>query len=88
MPNKRSAEKALRQSAKKAARNAVVKAKLRDLARHFRKSVEANDAGQAKTFLDQLVKAIDKAAKRGIMKKNTASRKKSRMTKRYNAVAK
>jgi small subunit ribosomal protein S20 len=42
----------------------------------------ANKVEEAEKLLPRIYKALDKAAKRGVIKKNTASRKKSRMMKK------
>ena len=42
----------------------------------------SSDKSEAEKSLPELYKAIDKAAKRGVIKKNTASRKKSRLAKK------
>lgn len=84
MPNKRSAMKAIRQDKKRADRNKLVFANIRDLRRHFRKAVEAKDTTKAQDLAKQITVAFDKAAQKGIIKKNTAGRKKSRMMKKLN----
>ena len=86
MANKQAALKALRQSQKKAERNKAVFAQIRDLRRHFRKAIESKDASQAAELSKKITVAFDKAAQKGIIKKNTAARKKSRMMKKLNAL--
>jgi small subunit ribosomal protein S20 len=88
MANIASAIKALRQSQKRAARNRERMVVIKDLSRHFRKAIEAKDEKRAEELLNKLVVAIDKAAQKNILKANTASRKKSRLTKRFNAIKK
>ncbi len=73
-----SAKKAHRASLKKRVFNVRRKRALTDATKTARKQIAA-DASAAKESLSAAYKAIDKAAKRGIIKKNAASRKKSRL---------
>ena len=84
MPITKSAKKALRQNVKRKARNLVYKKKMRDLIKQVRTLVEEKKTEEAKKLLPQIYKILDKTAKVGIIKKNTASRKKSRITKLVN----
>ena len=51
---------------------------MQDALKRFRKLVAAGKVAEAEKILPALYKALDKAAKRGAIKKNTAARKKSR----------
>jgi small subunit ribosomal protein S20 len=84
MPITKSAKKALRQNVKRRAKNLVYKKKMRDLIKRVRDLVSENKKEEAKKLLSQTYKALDKSAKVGVIKKNTASRKKSRLTKLCN----
>ncbi|MDO8559264.1 MAG: 30S ribosomal protein S20 [bacterium] len=77
----KSAKKALRQSIKKRARNLIYINKIKSLVKEARLLVAQKKAKEARDILPQIYKIFDKAAKVGIIKKNTASRKKSRITK-------
>lgn len=81
MPITQSAKKALRQSKRRRKRNLVYKHKIKDLIKKVRVLVKENKIKEAKELLPQIYKILDKAAKENIIKKNTASRKKSRITK-------
>tara|TARA_Y100000310_G_C19985364_1_gene491673 strand:+ start:87 stop:353 length:267 start_codon:yes stop_codon:yes gene_type:complete len=81
MPITKSAKKALRQNVRGKIRNLKRKNTLKDLVKQTRKLADAQKQQEAVQLLPKLYKAIDKAAKRGIIKKNTAARKKSRLTK-------
>ena len=83
MPITSSAKKALRQGLKKRIRNTSVKKTSRALLKKFRALVLQKDKSGAKDLLPSLQKALDKAAKIGTMKKNTASRLKSRLAKSF-----
>ncbi len=77
MPIKKAARKALRQNKTQKERNLIRK-------KTMKKSIkEINDltlkGKNTKNLIPQAYKAIDKAAKRGIIKKNAASRKKSQI---------
>ncbi|MBI2123669.1 MAG: 30S ribosomal protein S20 [Candidatus Wildermuthbacteria bacterium] len=80
MPITTSAKKALRQSKKRGARNKQVRVKVRDVIKEMRQLISAKKIEEAKALLPKLYKTLDKAAKVGVMKKNTVSRKKSRIT--------
>ncbi len=88
MPVKKAAFKALRKSKKIANVNLKVKSDLTALIRRVRKAVSAKDQAKAKEWLKQVTKKIDKAAQNGVIKKNTAGRIKSRLTKAVNALIK
>jgi small subunit ribosomal protein S20 len=79
MPITRSAKKALRSSAKKREFNIARKDALKTAVKKMRKLVTEKKADEAKKFFPEVQKIIDKAAKRGILKPNAASRKKSRL---------
>jgi len=76
-----SAKKAIRQSAKRNAQNVVYKDKIKKLVKEARVFVLAKKMADAKKLLPKIYAALDKAAKVGIIKKNNASRHKSRLTK-------
>ena len=73
-----SAKKAYRASLKKRVYNLRRKNALMDATKTLRKASENGKADSAK-LLSDAYKAIDKAAKSGVIKKNTAARKKSRL---------
>lgn len=80
MPNLKSSAKALRQSIKKRERNLKKKVAFRFVVKDIKKLVSEEKIKDAENLLPQAYKAIDKAAKAGVIKPNTASRKKSRLT--------
>ena len=81
MPIIKSAKKALRQNIRGKIRNLKRKNAMKILVKQTKKLVSAEKKQEAVKILPELYKAIDKAAKRGIIKKNAAARKKSRLTK-------
>lgn len=76
----KSAKKAHRASLRKRVFNVRRKRALTDTVKTVRKAIVA-DVAEAEKSLSSAYKAIDKAAKTGIIKKNAASRKKSRLAK-------
>jgi len=80
MPIKKSAKKALRQSKKRRKRNLVHKRKIKDLIKEVKSLVSQKKIKEARSLLPKVYKALDKAVKVRVIKKNTASRKKSRIT--------
>lgn len=85
MPNKKSAEKELRKNIKRNIQNTKVKDIMKKAVKTSLKLV-ANGKKVAKEDLSKTIKAIDKAAKKGVIKKNTAARKKSRLQKKINTL--
>ena len=81
MPIKQSAVKELRKNKKRASVNARVLATVDRLARQARKAIVAKSSDVA-TLLKTIQKTLDKAAARGIIKKNTVARVKSRLAAR------
>lgn len=81
MPITRNAQKALRVSQKKNAINTQTKKRLKENVKSIEKLVLSKKWKEAKDSLSEAYSAIDKAAKKGVIKKNTASRKKARLSK-------
>lgn len=81
MPITKSAKKALRQNKTRRQRNLRRLDVLRDTIKKIKKLVTANKKEEALKLLPLAYKAIDKARKTGVIKKNNANRKKSRLTK-------
>lgn len=81
MPNKANAKKALRQSYKRYKRNKSVLDNIKYLLRKRRHSLTEKKFQEAQDITKKLVSALDKAAQKKIIKKNTAARKKSRILK-------
>lgn len=77
MPNIKSAKKRLRQSIKRNAYNNSIKSELKTIAKRFDKVVEAKEKEKAQLELNLYYKKMDKAVGHGVVKKNTAARRKS-----------
>ena len=82
MPITKGAAKAHRVSERKRVFNIRRKSAMKDAEKELQKAVAAGDTKKAKELLPTVYKTIDKAAKRGVIKDNTAARKKSRLTAR------
>ena len=79
MPNTQSAKENLRKDKKRYLINRKRKDYLKSAVKEIKKLILANEAEKAKEMMSQAYMVIDKAAKKGIIKKNTAARKKSRL---------
>lgn len=82
------AKKAHRASLRKRVFNVRRKRALTDSTKAVDKAITAGNASEASKLLSEAFKAIDKAAKRGILKGNAADRKKSRLAKAIARVGK
>ncbi len=87
MPNTKSAEKRVRSSAVKTARNRAVKSRLKTLEKKYLALVSSGKADDAKAAYGDVVSALAKAAKGGFIPSATASRKRSRLTLRMKSAA-
>ena len=86
MANK-SAEKRERQEAKRRIRNHAAKSTVRTAIKKFDAAVAAGDKAAAATALAESNKLLDSVAGKGIIHKNTAARKKSRLAHAFNKMA-
>ena len=86
MANHFSALKRARQTEKRTARNRANTSRLRSTLRDLRESLAKGDQQNADQVFRQTVSALDKAVQKGVLHANTASRYKSRLNVRLNAV--
>ena len=86
MANIKSAKKRILVNRKKAARNQHVKSGVKTAIKKVRVAIEAGDKEAAAKELIAATSAIDKAHTKGVLKKNTASRKVSRLAQAVNAM--
>jgi small subunit ribosomal protein S20 len=77
----KSAKKALRSSKRKRVFNARKKDQVYKTVKKFKKLVAGKNTVEAEKMFPQIQKVFDKAAKTGLIKKKTASRKKARLSK-------
>ncbi len=78
MPNTKSAEKALRQSKKRRVQNLGKKDAYKTAVKEFKKLLTAGKFDEAKALLPKVYQKLDKATKANVIKKNKASRLKSK----------
>ena len=86
MPGKGSANKRHRQNLKRRSINRALKSQIHNEKKRFIAAVENAESEGAKSSFLQVIKLIDSAANKGILHKNTADRKKSRLHKFYNTL--
>ena len=81
IPNTKSAEKALRQSKKRRVQNISKKDAYKIAVKEFKRLLTAGKFDEAKQFLSKVYQKLDKATKANVIKKNKASRLKSKASK-------
>ncbi len=84
MAHSLSAKKRVRQTIKRNARNRSRKEALKQDLKGFNAALASNDTGKSATALTKVVQRLDRIAAKGVIHKNTAARKRSRLTKRLN----
>jgi len=87
LANIKSAKKRIRVIARRQARNKHIKSSARTAIKKVTVATAGNDKDAMQVALKNAISAIDKAATKGVYHKNTAARKKSRLTKMLNAKA-
>ena len=88
MAHSKSSKKRVFIGERNAARNKSIKSRVKTFVKKVLIAVEAKNVDEAKAALQVAYKELDKAVTKGVLKKNTASRKKSRLTLKVNALAK
>jgi len=86
MANHPSAIKRHRQSQKRKLVNQMNRHRLKTQLKKLRNAVAGGKQGEAKAVLSETMGVIDRSVQKGVIKKNTAGRYKSRLTKRINAL--
>ncbi|MDA1275311.1 MAG: 30S ribosomal protein S20 [Verrucomicrobia bacterium] len=84
MPNTKSAERRVRSSARKQQKNHSVKSELHTLEKKYLRALPGENRDEATAAFRNISSALDKAAKKGVVPKATANRKKSRLAVRLN----
>ncbi len=82
MPNLPAAKKSMRKDRKRYEKNRAIESGLKTLIKKLNDLIGQKKQQEAAAILKEVMSALDKAAKTGIIKKNTASRKKSRLSKK------
>ena len=88
VPTERTAYKELRKSKLRHFKNISTKTELKTLVKGFEKLVTSKKADEAKAALSHVVSKIDRAASKGVIKNNTASRKIARLMKKLSSLNK
>ena len=86
MPNIKSAIKRVSVIEKKTLQNNMIKSAYKTAIKTFEDAVEDGDKTKAEETFKQAVKKIDQACTKGVIKANTASRKKSSLSKKLNTL--
>ena len=81
MANTRSAKKRIRQNVKRRMRNKYFRTRARTSIKTARQSIQSGDRDTAAQAVQQAISALDQAASKGIIHKNNAARRKSRLIK-------
>lgn len=84
MANHKQAKKRILINARKRLRNQAIRSAVKTAFKKARAAIEKEDTEAAQRLVYGAIRAIDKAACKGVVHKNTAARKKSRLMKHYN----
>jgi small subunit ribosomal protein S20 len=87
MANTKSALKRIRQSEKRRVRNIAVRTGVRTAVKTTRTALAGGSAEESRTSLARAIQLLDKAVTKGVVHRNAAARKKSRLTRQLNALA-
>lgn len=87
MPNTRSAEKNVRKTLARTQRNRTMKSRIRTFRKRALEALKKGDLAAAQSAYNAFASAADKAAKKKTLHRNTASRLKSRLAKRFKTAA-
>ncbi|HLT57707.1 MAG: 30S ribosomal protein S20 [Limnochordales bacterium] len=86
MPNTRSAEKRVRVTAKRTLRNRMIRSRMKTAIRKYQAAVNEGNLQTATELFRHAVSQIDRAAAKGVIHPNQASRRKARLAARLNAL--
>ena len=88
MANIKSALKRIRSSEKKRVRNRLVRTQTRTYVKKARAQIDENELEGAQNSVAEAIRALDKAAQKGILHRNNAARRKARLMHKLNQAAK
>jgi len=80
MANLKSAKKSIRQTKKRNANNTAISSELKTLVKKLNSLIDTGKSDEASKALAVVMSKLDKAAKKGLIKKQNASRRKSRLS--------
>ena len=84
MPNIKSAKKRVLTTKRQTEENVLVESRMKNSIKKLERTIKAKDKEESQKELNVTLRNIDKALNAGLIKKNNASRKKSRLTKSVN----
>ena len=84
MPNIKSAIKRVKVAEKKRLRNRPIRSAVRTYIRTAERQIAANDAASSQEAVLRAIRALDKAASKGVIHRNNAARRKSRLMRKLN----
>jgi len=84
--NLKSSKKRIRSNETKRVRNVTVRSSIKTVIKKVEQAIEQGDLKLADEILSEAASTLDSAATKGIIKKNTSSRNKSRLVKKINAM--
>ena len=87
MPNIKSAKKRVLVNSVKNLQNRMIKSSLKTALKKFDLATAENDKAKASAEMGAAIKAIDKAAAKGVIHKNNAAHKKSSIARKFTAMA-
>ena len=86
MPTLKSAAKRMRQSAKARVSNLLVSTQIRNMRRALLEALDARKADESDKLFREYCALLDKSAKKGVIKQNTATRRKGRAAEKLRAL--
>jgi small subunit ribosomal protein S20 len=84
LPNIKQQEKRMRQAEKRRVRNKSRKSEIKTYVKRFETALQRGDREESEIYLNKAIQALDKAASDGIIHKNNAANRKSRLMHKYN----
>ena len=86
MANLKSSKKRIRSNERKRVQNVTVRSSVRTIIKRVEQAIEQGNAQLAEERLSEASSSLDSAATKGVIRKNTSSRNKSRLAKKINAI--
>lgn len=86
MPNTRSALKELRKAQRRRERNRAIRTRVRTFVKYARQAIAQADLEAAKQAISNAYRELDRAARKGVIHRNTAARLKSRLMQLFHRI--
>jgi small subunit ribosomal protein S20 len=84
LPNIKQQEKRMRQAEVRRIRNKSRKTEIKTYIKGFEAAIQRGDREESETYLNKAIRSLDKAASDGVIHKNNAANRKSRLMHKYN----